>query len=59
MVFMIHDLVVNIKKHKQGKSSFEWYENASEVDKYNMLSEIYGAIGIIHRLIEQSEKYQP
>ena len=59
MTYAVHDLLINLKKHKQGQPSFKWFENASEVEKYKMLFEIYGTLAFTRRLIDQSEKYQP
>ncbi len=58
MIHAIHDLLVNLKKHKQGHPTLGWFENATEVQKYRMMIEIYAIIDFIYRLIEQSEIYQ-
>jgi hypothetical protein len=59
MVYAIHDLLVNVKKHKQGYPTLEWFETASDAEKYKMLLEIYATLNFILRLIKLSEPYQP
>jgi hypothetical protein len=59
MIYAVHDLLVNLEKHKRGQPSLHWFENASDVEKYRMLLEIKATVHFIHRLIKQSENYQP
>jgi hypothetical protein len=59
MIYAIHDIIVNSYKHEKGAESLEWFEDANEEEKYEILAEMYGAIGLMYRLIEKSEKYQP
>jgi hypothetical protein len=58
MIYAVHDLLVNLEKHKRGQSALNWFENAPDVEKYKMLLEIKATLHFIHRLIKQSEKYQ-
>jgi len=59
MVYTVHDLFVNLCKHEAGKDSFKWFDDTTEEEKYELLVEMYSVIGLIYRLIEKSEKYQP
>lgn len=59
MIYTVHDLYVNLYKHEKGKSSFKWFEEITEEEKYALLAEMYAVIGLVYRLIEKSEKYQP
>lgn len=57
MILNIHDLFVNLCKHKTGTDSFQWFEGSSEVEKYEILTGMYAVIGLIYKLIEKSENY--
>ncbi|MCL7412625.1 MAG: ATP-binding protein [ANME-2 cluster archaeon] len=59
MVYTLHDLFVNLSKHETGKESRKWYEDATDDENYEMLGYMYSLIGLIYRMIEKSEKYQP
>lgn len=59
VVYTIHDLFVNLCKHETDKDSFEWFEGTTDEEKYQLLVEMYAVIGLIYRLIEKSEMYQP
>lgn len=59
MIYAIHDIIVNSYKHEKGSDTLKWFEEASDEEKYEILAEMYGAIGLVYRLIEKSEKYQP
>ena len=59
MIYTIHDLFVNLPKHEKDEESFKWFKNATEEDKYAMATGMYAIIGLIYRLIEKSEEYQP
>ena len=59
MIYTVHDLFVNLYKHEKGKSSFKWFEEITEEEKYALLAEMYAVIGLAYRLIKKSEKYQP
>jgi len=59
MIYTIHDIFVNLAKHEKGKSSFKWFEDISDEEKYALLTEMYAVIGLAYRLIEKSEKCQP
>lgn len=59
MIHAMHDLFVNAAKHEKGKESFNWFENCSEEEKYEIIAEMYAVIGLIYRLIEKSEICQP
>jgi hypothetical protein len=48
-----------LAKHEKGKSSFKWFEDISDEEKYALLTEMYAVIGLAYRLIEKSEKCQP
>jgi len=59
MIYAVHDLLVNSKKHKQGHPALAWFEKATDDEKYQMILEIYATIDLINRLIKKSERYQP
>lgn len=59
MIYIVHDLFVNMYKHERGTDSARWFEDASVEEKYAIRKEMYAVIGLIYRLIEKSEKYQP
>ncbi len=59
MIYAIHDILVNSYKHEKGAEALGWFEDVNEEEKYEILAEMYGAIGLIYRLIEKSEKYKP
>lgn len=56
MIHTVHDLFVNTTKHEK---SNRWFEDATGEEKYAIRKEMYAVIGLIYRLIEKSEKYQP
>ena len=58
MIYAVHDLFVNLYKHEQGKDSFKWFEDATEEEKYELLTGMYAVIGLLYRLIEKSDTYQ-
>ena len=57
MIYTIQDIFINMCKHDQGKDSFKWFEDNTEEEKYEIMSELYALIGLICRLVEKSEKY--
>jgi len=57
MILNIHDLFVNLCKHKTGTDSFQWFEGSSEEEKYEILTGMYAVIGLIYKLIEKSVNY--
>lgn len=57
MIYTIQDIFINMCKHEQGKDSFKWFEDNTEEEKYDMMSELYASIGLIYRLVEKCEKY--
>lgn len=59
VVYTIHDLFVNLCKHEKDKDSFEWFEGTTDEEKYQLLVGMYAIVGLIYRLIEKSDKYQP
>lgn len=56
-LYFFHDIFVNVCKHERGTDSFKWYEEASEEEQYNIMTELYATINLLHRIIEKSEKY--
>jgi len=58
MIYTIHDIFVNLAKHGKGEESFKWFENATEEEKYAMVTGMYAIIGLVYTLIEKSEKCQ-
>ena len=56
MIHTVHDLFVNTTKHEK---SNRWFEDATGEEKYAIRKEMYAVIGLIYRLIEKSEEYQP
>lgn len=59
MIYAVHDLLVNSKKHKQGHPALAWFEKATDDEKYQMILEIYATIDLINRLIKKSELCKP
>ena len=57
LIYAFHDLFVNLYKHERGNDSFKWYEDLCEEERKRLLAEIYATVGLIYRLIENSEKY--
>lgn len=56
MVYIIHDLLVNLSKHEKGKESFKWLEESTKDDRETLIAEAYAVIDFIYRLIDKSEK---
>ena len=57
MIYTIQDTFINMTKHDHGKDTFKWFEDDTEEEKYEIMSELYALIGLMYRLIEKSEKY--
>jgi hypothetical protein len=55
LVYTIHDLFVNMYKHRRSK----WFDNLSPDEKERILTEMLMTITWICKVIEQSQKYQP
>ncbi len=56
-LYFFHDMFVNVCKHEKGTDSFKWYEEAPEEEQYQIMSELYATISLLHRIIDKSEKY--
>jgi hypothetical protein len=55
MIYTVHDLFVNLKKHEEKEDSFKWFEEASDNERKILVAEAYATIDLIYRLIEKSE----
>jgi hypothetical protein len=56
LIYELQDLLVNIPKHESGAESFKWFENASEEEKYKILSEMAAIVDFTYRFIENAEQ---
>lgn len=56
MIYIVHDLIVNLYKHERGKESFKWFEDSPEDDQKILIAEAYAIIDFVYRLIDKSEK---
>lgn len=59
MIYTMYDLFVNTFKHERGLKRFEWFEGCTDDKKCEILSGMYGTIGMLYRLIENSKIRQP
>jgi len=59
MLYALQELLVNIPKHEEGEESFEWWEKASEEEKYDIVDEIALTVNLAYRFVENAEKYNP
>lgn len=55
MIYTMYDLFVNPFKHEKGTQKFEWFEKCTEEEKYQIITGMYGALGMIYKLIERSK----
>jgi hypothetical protein len=58
LIYELQDLLVNIPKHESGAESFKWFENATEEEKYKILSEMAAVVDFTYRFIENAEDFQ-
>jgi len=58
LIYELQDLLVNIPKHESGAESFKWFENATEEEKYKILSEMAAVVDFIYRFIENAEDFK-
>ena len=55
MIYAMYDLFVNPFKHEKGSQKFEWFEKCTEEEKYQIITGMYAALGMIYKLIERSK----
>ena len=59
LINTFQDIFVNLYKHEKGYDTLEWYESASDEEKYEIAMGMYAMLGFIYRLIEHSETLLP
>jgi hypothetical protein len=58
LIYELQDLLVNIPKHESGQESFKWFENATEEEKYKILSEMAAVVDFTYRFLENAKQFK-
>lgn len=58
MVYSFYDLIINSFKHEKGHEMLEWLEGTTEAERIQIMTQIVAVMGLLHRLIDHSEKVE-